>query len=94
MEASAIPEIKEAISRVSVAECEAVAQGALAAESAEAVLDLVAKAFAPRFYDLLAEESQITFDSGTHRAAPSTGSPSSDSNAPASAPASEAHSKP
>jgi phosphotransferase system enzyme I (PtsI) len=53
MEAAAIPEIKEALRRVSVAECEAAALAALACDSAEEVEGLVARAFAPRLYDLL-----------------------------------------
>jgi phosphotransferase system enzyme I (PtsI) len=57
MEAAAIPEIKEALRRVTVAECEAVAQAALASDSAEDVEGLVARAFAPRLYDLLTGSS-------------------------------------
>jgi phosphotransferase system enzyme I (PtsI) len=53
MEAAAIPEIKEALRRVSFAECEAVAQGALACDGADAVEGLLARAFAPRMFDLL-----------------------------------------
>ena len=54
MEAAAIPEIKAAIRRISVEECTAVADEAIACDSADAVEQLVAKHFAPRFYDLLA----------------------------------------
>ena len=54
MEAAAIPEIKAAIRRISVEECEATGDEALACESADAVEQLVAKTFATRFYDLLA----------------------------------------
>jgi phosphoenolpyruvate-protein phosphotransferase (PTS system enzyme I) len=53
MEAAAIPEIKEALRRVTVAECEAAALAALACDSAEDVEGLVARDFAPRLYDLL-----------------------------------------
>jgi phosphotransferase system enzyme I (PtsI) len=53
MEGAAIPEIKETLRRVSVAECEAVAQVALGSDSAEEVEGLFARAFAPRLYDLL-----------------------------------------
>jgi phosphoenolpyruvate-protein phosphotransferase (PTS system enzyme I) len=53
MEAAAIPEIKEALRRVTVTECQAAAEAALACDSADAVEELVARAFAPRFYDLL-----------------------------------------
>jgi phosphotransferase system enzyme I (PtsI) len=63
MEAAAIPEIKEALRRVTIAECERAAEAALACDSAEAVEELVAREFAPRFFDLLAgaaEEPTIT----------------------------------
>jgi phosphotransferase system enzyme I (PtsI) len=53
MEAAAIPELKEAIRRVTIAECEGVAAEALASDTAERVESAVAKAFAPRLYDLL-----------------------------------------
>jgi phosphotransferase system enzyme I (PtsI) len=58
MEAAAIPEIKETLRRISVAECEAAAEGALACDSAEAVEELIAGAFAPRLYDLLTGEGE------------------------------------
>jgi phosphotransferase system enzyme I (PtsI) len=54
MEAAAIPEIKAAIRRISLDECESMGDEALACESADAVEQLIAKIFAPRFYDLLA----------------------------------------
>jgi phosphotransferase system enzyme I (PtsI) len=53
MEAAAIPEIKEAIRRVSIAECEAVARAALGCDTAEEVEGVIARAFAPRLLDLL-----------------------------------------
>ncbi len=53
MEAAAIPELKEAIRRVSLEECERAASEALACDSAEAVQDVCAREFAPRFMDLL-----------------------------------------
>jgi phosphotransferase system enzyme I (PtsI) len=53
MEAAAIPEIKEALRRVSVGECERAAEAALALDTAEAVEELVAGSFAPSLYDLL-----------------------------------------
>ena len=53
MEAAAIPEIKEALRRVTVAECERAAEAALALDTAEAVEELVAGTFAPRLFDLL-----------------------------------------
>ncbi len=63
MEAAAIPELKEAIRRITVAECEEVAAEALACDTAERVEEVVARAFAPRLYDLLA---------GTDEQAPDT----------------------
>src|SRR5208283_2835353 len=58
MEAAAIPEIKEVLRRVTVAECERAAIAALACDSADAVEGLIARAFAPRLYDLLAGSSE------------------------------------
>jgi phosphotransferase system enzyme I (PtsI) len=55
MEAAAIPEIKEALHRVSLAEAVAVANEALMQESAEDVERTLAAAFAPRLFDLLAD---------------------------------------
>jgi phosphotransferase system enzyme I (PtsI) len=55
MEAAAVPEIKEALHRVSLNEAKAVAAEALAQESAEDVERTLAAAFAPRLYDLLAD---------------------------------------
>jgi phosphotransferase system enzyme I (PtsI) len=59
MEAAAIPEIKETLRRVTVAECEVIATAALSCDSAEAVEGLVARAFAPRLYDLLTGSSEL-----------------------------------
>ena len=53
MEAAAIPEIKEALRRVTVAECEAAAEAALLCETADGVEELIAGTFAPALYDLL-----------------------------------------
>jgi phosphotransferase system enzyme I (PtsI) len=53
MEAAAIPEIKEAIRRVTTSDCERAAEAALALDTAEAVEELVAGTFAPALYDLL-----------------------------------------
>ena len=53
MEAAAIPTLKEAIGRVSMAEAEAVAMEALRLSTAEEIEHTLAEAFAPRFYDLL-----------------------------------------
>ena len=53
MEAAAIPEIKEALRRVTVSECEKAAEAALARDTADAVEELIAGTFAPTLYDLL-----------------------------------------
>jgi phosphotransferase system enzyme I (PtsI) len=53
MEAAAIPELKEVIRRVTILECEAVAAEALTCDTAERLESTVARAFAPRLYDLL-----------------------------------------
>ena len=60
MEAAAIPEIKEALHRVSLVEAEAVAAEALRQESAEDVERALAAAFAPRLFDLLADAAGET----------------------------------
>ena len=60
MEASAIPEIKEALHRVSLPEAQAVAAEALRQESAEDVERALAAAFAPRLFDLLADAAGET----------------------------------
>ena len=54
MEAAAIPEIKEALRRLTVAEAEVIAGHALACDSAEAVRELLERELAPRLGDLLA----------------------------------------
>ena len=54
MEAAAIPEIKEAVRRITVPEAEAIAEQALACDSADAVEELLARELAPRLIDLLA----------------------------------------
>jgi phosphotransferase system enzyme I (PtsI) len=53
MEAAAIPEIKEALRRVTVVDCEEVALGALECDTADAIESLVAGSFAPVLFDLL-----------------------------------------
>ncbi len=53
MEAAAIPEIKEAIRRISIVEAESLAARALACDSAEAVESLLVGELAPRIGDLL-----------------------------------------
>jgi phosphotransferase system enzyme I (PtsI) len=53
MEAAAIPEIKEALRRVTSTDCERAAEAALALDTAEAVEELVAGTFAPGLFDLL-----------------------------------------
>ncbi|MCL2722957.1 MAG: phosphoenolpyruvate--protein phosphotransferase [Polyangiaceae bacterium] len=54
MEAAAIPEIKEAVRRLTLQEAESIAQRALACDSADAVEELLARELAPRLIDLLA----------------------------------------
>ena len=54
MEAAAIPEIKEAVRRMTVPECEAIAAQALECDSADAVEEVLAREIAPRLIDLLA----------------------------------------
>jgi phosphotransferase system enzyme I (PtsI) len=53
MEAAAIPEIKEALRRVTTSDCERAAEAALKLDTAEAVEELIAGAFAPSLFDLL-----------------------------------------
>ena len=73
MEAAAIPEIKEAIRRLTVPEAEAIAEAALACDSADAVEELLARELAPRLIDLLAGiADEVTM------ASPSRGSPISE----------------
>jgi phosphotransferase system enzyme I (PtsI) len=54
MEAAAIPEIKEAVRRIRIAEAEEFSRKALLCDSAEAVAELLARELAPRLGDLLA----------------------------------------
>jgi phosphotransferase system enzyme I (PtsI) len=54
MEAAAIPEIKEAIRRVTVADAERIALLALAEDSADRVLGVLVRELSERFGDLLA----------------------------------------
>jgi phosphotransferase system enzyme I (PtsI) len=61
MEAAAIPEIKEAIRRVSAVECERTAEAALGLDTAEAVEELVARTFAPGLFDLLSGSEAGTY---------------------------------
>jgi phosphotransferase system enzyme I (PtsI) len=56
MEAAAIPEIKETLRRVTLAEAESVAAEVMRLRTAEEVEHAVAAAFAPRIYDLLSGE--------------------------------------
>ncbi len=53
MEAAAIPEIKEALRRVTTSDCERAAEAALGLDTAEAVEELIAGVFAPGLFDLL-----------------------------------------
>jgi phosphotransferase system enzyme I (PtsI) len=57
MEAAAIPEIKEALRRVALAEAEAVAGEALRCATSEEIEHTMAEAFAARLHDLLMGES-------------------------------------
>ena len=68
MEAAAIPEIKEALRRVTMADCERAAEAALALDTAEAVEELVAGAFAPSLFDLLTGTEEGSY--GEELAAP------------------------
>ncbi len=61
MEAAAIPEIKEALRRVTTADCERAAEAALALDTAEAVEELVAGTFAPSLFDLLTGTEDGTY---------------------------------
>ena len=73
MEAAAIPEIKEAIRRVSLVECESTAEIAVAMDTAEAIEELVAGTFAPGLFDLLAGSSEggsYGFDEDSERRMP------------------------
>ena len=54
MEAAAIPEIKEALRRLTVTECESIAGAALACDSAEGVEEILTRELTPRLTDLLA----------------------------------------
>ncbi len=58
MEAAAIPEIKEALRRVTTADCERAAEAAHGLDTAEAVEELIAGFFAPSLFDLLTGSSQ------------------------------------
>lgn len=57
MEAAAIPEIKETLRRVTLAEAETVAAEAMRMRTAEEIEDLVVETFAPRLSDLLTGEA-------------------------------------
>jgi phosphotransferase system enzyme I (PtsI) len=71
MEAAAIPEIKEALHRVSLAEAVAVAAEAMTQESAEDVERTLAAAFAPRLFDLLPTSSANPREARSRRASSS-----------------------
>jgi phosphoenolpyruvate-protein phosphotransferase (PTS system enzyme I) len=55
MGASAIPEITAALRRVSLSECEAAAQQALGADTAEAVESILTAQFGARLTDLICD---------------------------------------
>jgi phosphotransferase system enzyme I (PtsI) len=69
MEAAAIPEIKEALRRVTTADCERTAEAALALDTADAVEELIAGTFAPGLFDLLMGSAE----EGSYGAEPDTG---------------------
>lgn len=71
MEAAAIPEIKEALRRVTTADCERAAEAALALDTADAVEELVAGTFAPGLFDLLTG----TTEAGTYSNEDDSGRP-------------------
>jgi phosphotransferase system enzyme I (PtsI) len=60
MEAAAIPEIKEALRRVTITDCERAAEAALALDTAEAIEELIAGTFAPGLFDLLTGSTEET----------------------------------
>ncbi len=63
MEAAAIPEIKEALRRVTTVDCERTAESALKLDTADAVEELIAGTFAPALFDLL-DSDDDSFDDG------------------------------
>ena len=65
MEGSAIPELKEAISRISIWEAEQLADDALACSTAEEVERMVTESYAPYFADLL--DGEPAFEAGVSR---------------------------
>ncbi len=70
MEAAAVPEIKEALRRVSTADCERAAHAALTLDTADAVEELIAGTFAPILFDLLTGSADDPFgpvESGAFR---------------------------
>jgi phosphotransferase system enzyme I (PtsI) len=68
MEAAAIPEIKEALRRVTTVDCERTAESALKLDTADAVEELIAGTFAPALFDLL-ESDEDTYDEDSSRPA-------------------------
>jgi phosphotransferase system enzyme I (PtsI) len=73
MEAAAIPEIKEAIRRVTTVDCERAAEAALRLDTAEAVEELIAGTFAPALFDLLTgndDDAPYEQDSGDRQTLP------------------------
>lgn len=55
LECSAVPEVREAIRRITLADAEAVAEASLAASTAEEVEQVIARQFLPLFADLLGD---------------------------------------
>jgi phosphotransferase system enzyme I (PtsI) len=69
MEAAAIPEIKEALRRVTTVDCERTAESALKLDTADAVEELIAGTFAPVLFDLL-ESDEEAYETGDGSATP------------------------
>ena len=86
MEAAAIPEIKEALRRVTTVDCERTAESALKLDTADAVEELIAGTFAPVLFDLLesdedsyeTEPTEHAASAPPHPEASAGGTPTSD----------------
>jgi phosphotransferase system enzyme I (PtsI) len=87
MESIAIPEIKEAMRRVSIGELEAIAQEALAMSTAVEVEQMLERVFEPRLHDLITGQPDSAPGS-FRRPTPAFGSPRDFPGSPESAPAS------
>jgi phosphotransferase system enzyme I (PtsI) len=85
MESIAIPEIKEAMRRVSIGELEAIAQEALAMSTAVEVEQMLERVFEPRLHDLITGQPDSAPGS-FRRPTPAFGSPREFPGSPESAP--------